>query len=552
MEAIAAARLSKIAEEAGLLPDIQMGFRKGRSTEAALFLLTSQVEKVWKEGMVASLLSLDISGAYDRVLPKILQQILKRKGIPAWLASWIYSFCDKRSTTLVFDDSESCSIPIHCGVPQGSPLSPILFLFYISELHETVHTPSSGVSALGFADDTNLLAFGHSLKSNLLKLKNTHLKCLSWTARHGIVFSPEKYEILHFSRRRSDNLQLKLRLGNVILKPKEEVRVLGVYLDAKLHWHKHQRIILQKAQKALSSLSRTSYSTWGFPVHTSCLVYTAILRSLLSYAVGIWFNSLRKSSNISSLVSFQNRCLRLIGGVFKATPSFLLESELFLLPLDLYFKFHTACFLSSIQNSPLKYFLDSIFSTISSYASLLKKPLKESSTISPKWKFTWLSQITTNQASSKKELQKLFTKEWEDQWEEKKRRSYPGWQTFCQKPHKNNLKLYKELQKAEASLLLQIRTGRIGLASFLFRAGVPDFPTPLCVCGQAEETAKHITSSCSLYSRQRQQVFFNPQDFTTIISNSELLQKFLYWFMSLKRLNQFNLAFKLHYSQSNT
>ena len=535
----------------GLLPDIQMGFRKGRSTEAALFLLTSQVEKVWKEGMVASLLSLDILEAYDRVLPKILQQILKRKGIPAWLASWIYSFCDKRSTTLVFDDSESYSIPIHCGVSQDSPLSPILFLFYISELHKTVHTPSSGVSALGFADDTNLLAFSHSLKSNLLKLKNTHHKCLSWAARHGIVFSPEKYEILHFSRR-SDNLQLKLRLGNVILKPKEEVRVLGVYLDAKLHWHKHQRIILQKAQKALSSFSRTSYSTWGFPVHTSCLVYTAILRSLLSYAVGIWFNSLRKSSNISSLVSFQNRCLRLIQGAFKATPSFLLESELFLLPLDLYFKFRTACFLSSIQNSPLKYFLDSIFSTISSYTSLLKKPLKESSTISSKWKFTWLSQITTNQASSKKELQKLFTKEWEDQWEEKKRRSYPGWQTFCQKPHKNNLKLYKELQKAEASLLLQIRTGRIGLASFLFRAGVPDFPTPLCVCGQAEETAKHITSSCSLYSRQRQQVSFNPQDFTTIISNPELLQKFLYWFMSLKRLNQFNLAFKLHYSQSNT
>ena len=48
--------------------------------------------------------------------------------------------------------------------PQGSPLSPILFLFYVSELHETVHSPSTGVSALGFADDTNLLAFGHSKK----------------------------------------------------------------------------------------------------------------------------------------------------------------------------------------------------------------------------------------------------------------------------------------------------------------------------------------------------------------------------------------------------
>ena len=182
----------------------------------------------------------------------------------------------------MFDDSESSAIPIHCGVPQVSPLSPILFLFYISELHETVHSPSTSVSTLGFADDTHLLAFGHSLKSNLLKLKNTHLKYLSWTARHGIVSSPEKYKILHFSRRRSDNLQLKLRLGNVILRPKEEVQVLGVYLDAKLHWHKHQRIILQKAQKALSSLSRTSYYTWDFPVLTSRFVYTAILRSLRS------------------------------------------------------------------------------------------------------------------------------------------------------------------------------------------------------------------------------------------------------------------------------
>ena len=223
MEAIAAARLSKIAEEASLLPDIQMDFRKGRSTESALFLLTSQVEKVWKKGMVASLLSLDISEVYDRVLPKILQQILRRKDIPSWLPSWIYNFCTKCSTTLVFDDSKSFPVSIDCGVSQDSSLSPILFLFYISELHETVHTSSSGVSALGFADDTNLLAFGHYLKSNLLKLKNTHLKCLSWTARHGIVFSSEKYTILHFSRRRSDNLQLQLRLGDVVLKPKEQV-----------------------------------------------------------------------------------------------------------------------------------------------------------------------------------------------------------------------------------------------------------------------------------------------------------------------------------------
>ena len=146
-----------------------------------------------------------------------------------------------------------------------------------------------------------------------------------------------------------------------------------------------------ETQKALSSLSRTSYSTWGFPVLTSCLVYTAILRSLLSYTVGIWFNPLRKSSNISSLSTFHNKCLRLIGDAFKATPSFLLESELFLLPLDLYFKFRTVCFLSSIQTSSLKTLLHNIFSNISHYTSSVKKPLKKFSTISLYWKFTWLN-----------------------------------------------------------------------------------------------------------------------------------------------------------------
>ena len=148
--------------------------------------------------------------------------------------------------------------------------------------------------------------------------------------------APEKYELLHFSRRRTDNLQLSLRLREWVLQPKEEVRILGLHYDSKLLWKQHQKIIIQKASKFLSALSRTTFSTRGLPVPLARLVYTAILRSLLSYAVGIWFNPHRKLSNISSLSLFQTKCLKIIGGVFKATPTFLIEGELFLPPLDLY------------------------------------------------------------------------------------------------------------------------------------------------------------------------------------------------------------------------
>ena len=36
---------------------------------------------------------------------------------------------------------------------------------------------------------------------------------------------------------------------------------------------------------------------------------------------------------------------------------------------------------------------------------------------------------------------------------------------------------------AQSSILTQVRTGKIGLAAFLCKCWVPDFPTPACSCG---------------------------------------------------------------------
>ena len=350
--------------------------------------------------------------------------------------------------------------PIYCGVSQESPFSSILFLFYISELHNTVHTPEKGVSALGFADNTNLLAFSSSLKSNLLKLKSTHSKCQDWARKHSMKFAPEKYELLHFSRRRKDNLQLSLRLGEVVLQPKEEVRILGLYFDSKLVWKKHQKIMSQKVSKYFSALSRTTYSTWGLPVLTARHVYTAILRSLLSYAVGVWFNPQKKLSNIISLSTFQNKCLRTIEGVFKATPIFLLESELFLPSLDLYFKLRTACFLSSFYSNTLpdspSTLLHKLHSQICLYVSSLRTTPKSLTTISLNWRTVWLEQLTTNQDFSKKSLQEVFHKEWEARWQVSRGNCSAIWDMFTRRPQKKNLNIFKDLRKAESSLFLQI------------------------------------------------------------------------------------------------
>ena len=118
---------------------------------------------------------------------------------------------------------------------------------------------------------------------------------------------------------------------------------------------------------------------------------------------------------------------------------------------------------------------------------------------------------------------------------------------FTRRPQKKNLNIFKNLRKAKSSLFLQILSARIGLASFLFRVNIPDFNFSLYTCGFGEETVQHITFFCNKFSNQRQQVQFSLQDFLSILFSSKLLPKLLFWFMFLKRLDQFNLAHQLSF-----
>ena len=69
-----------------------------------------------------------------------------------------------------FDGEESIPLPIHAGVPQGSPLSPILFILYIASLYEALEEVAK-ISVIGFADDINIIAFGQTAQENCCTLE---------------------------------------------------------------------------------------------------------------------------------------------------------------------------------------------------------------------------------------------------------------------------------------------------------------------------------------------------------------------------------------------
>ena len=150
IEKILAERIADAAEKHELLPWNQMGARKNRSTLSALHLLRGSIETAWTANpkSIISVLGLDLSGAFDNVSQERLIYILKCKGFPEWLTKIVACFMTARTTRIIYTGYKSQLIETATGILQGSPLSPILFLFFISELLETFQQVNNNTFAL--------------------------------------------------------------------------------------------------------------------------------------------------------------------------------------------------------------------------------------------------------------------------------------------------------------------------------------------------------------------------------------------------------------------
>jgi hypothetical protein len=560
IEALTANRLQDAAEEHGLLPDTQMGARRGRSTETALELLVEQVRTIWtSKKHVASLLSLDISGAFDTVNPTRLLDTLRKKRIPGWLVRWVQAFMTDRTTTLVVQGQESEPFPVEAGVPQGSTLSPILFLFYNAELLDICNQPRQRLSAVGFADDINILTYGLSTETNCRTIEQTHSRCLDWARRFGMSFAPAKYELIHFTRHRTKfNLQASLNLGTVIKSPALDVRVLGVWLDSKLQWTAHAREVKKKALIQQLALQRISASTWGATFVRARQIYTAVVRPAVSYGVSVWRNPLetRAGKLMPILRSIQNSCLRTVAGAYRATPIRSLEVETYIPPVDIYLDSRVAAFQRRLENSRS---YDIIQRACSNIRARLKSRVARRTKTQGQLRKQWTEQRAVDQGDRTEDKQILY--EWTQRWEieqnrvNQKRVGRRGkgetyWDLIRPPPGRTILKLHQNLRKAESSALVQFRTGRTGLASFLYWIGVPEFQSPICPCGQGEETPYHVLRHCPLEEGNRQSLRTmcgGGIDVVRLLNTPEGAGVAARWIVQSGRLNQFRVAKALSY-----
>ncbi|KAL5371116.1 hypothetical protein PMIN02_013118 [Paraphaeosphaeria minitans] len=341
MDAIISQRLNYLVETYELLPPTHLGGRKKRSTEHALHAVTEKIYGAWnqKKTHVASLLLLDVSGAFDNVSHARLLHNLRKRKIDEKTVRWIASFLSDRHTRIRIDGFNSPQYATSTGIPQGSPLSPILYLFYNADLID-ICREEANVLPTGYIDDVAILAWAETTEKTCDILGKTLQKAQQWANTHASVFAPDKFQLTHFTRARKKidiNHPIETIWGEI--KPRPNCKYLGLMMDAKLTWKPHIEEIRRKATKTVNALSNLGSSTWGASLIDLRKIYEGTALPQMLYACSIWTNENGKKhtytkKTLDTLQSIQARAARIICGAFKATSRAALDIETFLLPIE--------------------------------------------------------------------------------------------------------------------------------------------------------------------------------------------------------------------------
>jgi hypothetical protein len=459
----------------------------------------------------------------------------------------------------------------------------VLFLLYIASLYEALKDNHPHLGIVGFADDSNLLAFGKSPEDNARQLEEAWATCLQWANTRGMAFNAAKSELIHFNKGRTQWTKALCLAGpgpsdqtSSTITPVASARFLGVWLDWRLSWKAHGQAVDRKLKTQEFALARIAGKTWG-PSITRCReVYTKCIRSLIAYGAPSYHQPTPPRGKPTGLATYltkaQNRSLRIVAGAYKATPIRHLEAETWVPPLDLYLNKRLADFESRIQepvsvaDGPLKApgsivqeACNRLVLRAQRYRArtrargrrpaagpVVPTAVERAAIIVEGWRARGGHDGTIG----------ALAVAWKDRWEAVMgARQQRALRLADEDPDLTDqtLKRHTGLTKAQSSLLTQARTGAIGLKDFLFRARVPGITTPHCTCGSGRETVEHLVVWCPDPPKPKTWMatrIYSHRDLQWALQGEtrwarRIARKILTWLMDTGLLLEYSLARKL-------
>ncbi|KAL6360886.1 hypothetical protein LRP88_05619 [Fusarium phalaenopsidis] len=295
-------------QQAGALPK--------RSATDLVTTLIHDIEEAFARNKVATLVTIDIQGAFDTVMRNRLVLRLREQGWPDHLARWAGSFMGGRSARVRYQDTITASSPLQCGLPQGSPVSPILFLLYTEPIYRDT------------VDETTAAA------------STSIEEMIRWGAANSVSFDPEKTEVIHFSRSKLRSSPA-IRHGDVVKQPESALRWLGIWLDSRLSFRVHVEKWAAKAKAVAYHLRGLANTKHGPLPSAARSAVRACVEPVLLHGAEAWYPGTSRprwnqpskdvpSSNqhlTQRMTEAMNQSMRAILPVWKTTPIAALHRE---------------------------------------------------------------------------------------------------------------------------------------------------------------------------------------------------------------------------------
>ena len=177
-----------------------------------------------------------ISKAFDKVDHNLLIYKLFNLGVNLSTVSWIKSFLQSRSQSVVVEGKQP-SVPVMSGVPQDSVL------------------PDSIKSrARLFADDT-IVYMTISSRSDAQTLQDDLLKLEQWESDWSMEFNPDKCEVIRVTKKHNPIIY-PYKLHNIELKATKNAKYLGVMINKEFSWKPDIENMTSKAFNTLKFIKR--------------------------------------------------------------------------------------------------------------------------------------------------------------------------------------------------------------------------------------------------------------------------------------------------------
>ena len=251
LEKLAADRLIYILESRNILNDNQAGFRPNRcTTDQVLKLVQHATDQIHSSKANPRTMTtfFDYEKASDKVWRDGLLLKMIKLNIPEKLVKYVRHFLSGRKTRVEFNGTRSKAFRLDQGLPQGSCISPLLFLIFINDIDVNFHPDT--IASL-FADNTATWMVDGKIKgSNRTLMQEEIDKILAWASKRKMSVNKGKTKSMIISSSNKDTKwDPQFQAGDTRIKAVNDYPFLGVKVDSELRFNQHVSKIETKCKK---------------------------------------------------------------------------------------------------------------------------------------------------------------------------------------------------------------------------------------------------------------------------------------------------------------